>query len=242
MPDIQDTQVVRVSQLDIGDGNLYEFAGANSGIVFDTIADAQAAIQAGTIKDGDVFYIKNDGGTSGYPVFIGTSAQIEAADQAGKLIPGMLIYCTDDGVNDITALQVRYDNTDSGLEATTVQGAIDEINSDLSGTLYNHTCNGTETYKDILNAIYPIVGALSDNDFRRTKLVIAGQTFNASTNYTYTMIYFTGSTEISFKNAQCRNGDSIYRTINMNTTPTIANHDYSNTAIDAHTIVKVIYA
>jgi hypothetical protein len=128
--------VKRVSGLQITDdrGQVVEeveFAGANSGVVFNTIAEAQAAIQSGDVKDGDVFYIKNDG-TSGYPVFIGTSAQITTADNAGNIPAGMLIYCTDDSVNDITALQVGYDNTDSGLEADNIQDAVDELNSDLS--------------------------------------------------------------------------------------------------------------
>lgn len=132
-----DTQVERISQLDIGDGKLYEFAGANNGMVFNDVTEALAAIQAGTVADGDVFYIKNDG-TSGYPVFIGTSAQIAAADNTGKLLPGMLIYCTDDGVNDITALQVSYGNT-------TVKAKLDDIIDNLGNTDISDIGDGTVT-------------------------------------------------------------------------------------------------
>ena len=72
--------------------------------------------------------------------FTGTTAQVEAAIQSGVITEGMVVYITDDGVNE-NAENIGYDNTDSGLTATDVQAAIDEIKSDLptlvSGNLTN---------------------------------------------------------------------------------------------------------
>ena len=72
--------------------------------------------------------------------FTGTMAEVEAAIQAGTITVGMIVNITDDNdAEDFTALQVSYDGTESGSEATSVQGAIDEdkeaikrINTDLS--------------------------------------------------------------------------------------------------------------
>lgn len=83
--------------------------------------------------------------------FTGTMAEVEAAIQAGTITVGMVVTITDDNdADDFTALQVSYDGTESGSEATSVQGAIDEnkaaiarINTDLSAT-NNITLNTEE--------------------------------------------------------------------------------------------------
>lgn len=81
--------------------------------------------------------------------FVGTTEEVEAAIAQGQIEEGMVVFITDDeGDTDISALQVAYDNTTSGLESTETQGAIDELkgvtdqlNNDLS---------------EIKTALYPI--------------------------------------------------------------------------------------
>jgi len=127
-----------VEKLTIGD-TTYELAGSGGGAadipVYETMAEALAAIHAGDIDDGQAFIVTEGG--QGQPIFVGTTAAINAADQAGQIPDGMIIYCTDDEATDgLTALMIDYDNSDSGLEANTVQGAIDEISGDL-GEIYS---------------------------------------------------------------------------------------------------------
>lgn len=65
--------------------------------------------------------------------FIGTRAEINEAMAAGAIPDGMLVYCTDDLTGfPVNADDVIYDNTESGLTATNVQDAIDEVASDIS--------------------------------------------------------------------------------------------------------------
>ena len=124
----------------------------------------------------------------------------------------------------------------------TVTGAIDALNSDLFSELYTHTCNSTDTYKSILNAIYPIVSALDDDHFRRTLIIIGELMLNPTNRYNYVITYFNSVTEISIKRAVVRSDNSIYGVLNINTTPAITNVDYTDTAIGDGIVVKLVYA
>ena len=123
-----DTQVERISQLDIGDGKRYEFAGANSGIVFDTLADAQAAIQAGTVKAGDVFYVKyvSSGGTE--------------VDAAGVGYDNTESELTADNVQDaVDEVVEELGNTDiSDIGDGSLSGAISTLNSKLPSVITSY--------------------------------------------------------------------------------------------------------
>ena len=69
-----------------------------------------------------------------------TQAQYDALSQAEKL-NGTTYYITD-GQNITTASAVTYDNTNSGMTATNVQGAIDEVESTIL-TVHSKTISVT---------------------------------------------------------------------------------------------------
>jgi|GEM_PF-5946931 len=109
----------KISQLDIGDGNIYDLVGGSDIPVYETMAEALAAIQSGEIPNEQPFIVKE--GSQGQPIFVGTTAAINAADQAGQIPDGMIIYCTDDdaGAN-ITASSIEYGSS-------TVKDELDNI-------------------------------------------------------------------------------------------------------------------
>ena len=106
---------------------------------------------------------------AGLPIqYIGTRAEINAAVTAGIITEGMMIYCTDEeGATNITATMVEYDNTNSGLSATSAQGAIDELKSDLSGVTKTVTPSAIVQYSGIsavqVGAILNIYGYAAIN-------------------------------------------------------------------------------
>lgn len=63
----------------------------------------------------------------GNNVFTGTQAEYEEALSLGLIFEGMQVNITDDYNRDLDADVIAYDNTTSGLDSTTVQGAIDEL-------------------------------------------------------------------------------------------------------------------
>lgn len=67
----------------------------------------------------------------GNNVFTGTQAEYEEALSLGLIFEGMQVNITDDYNRDLDADVIVYDNTTSGLDSTTVQGAIDEIDSNV---------------------------------------------------------------------------------------------------------------
>lgn len=64
--------------------------------------------------------------------FTGTKSEVQAAISSGRIKDGDTVTITDDSADELTALSVSYDNTTSGMSATSVQGAVDELNNDLT--------------------------------------------------------------------------------------------------------------
>lgn len=79
----------------------------------------------------------------------GTQAQYDAIVSPD---PNVTYYITDGVVNPMPAKNVEYDNTLSGLSATTVQSAIDEVNAKtLSDGLHNITLESGFTIDEYMN-------------------------------------------------------------------------------------------
>ena len=103
----------------------------------------------GMIPDGSVCIFTDDYATS-TPYIVGTQAQINAMLSQGLLGDGTVCVITDDYTEELNlAENIGYDNTTSGLSADDVQGAIDEVNSDL-----------TELSSRIIVKNYPIVASI----------------------------------------------------------------------------------
>lgn len=83
-----------------------------------------------------------------------TQAEYDALPES-KLTDNVSYYITDGGING-SASTIKYSNVDSGLEATTVQGAIDEIQNEL-GTANSNlvkiqgTIDVNDVYGEILS-------------------------------------------------------------------------------------------
>lgn len=76
-------------------------------------------------------------------------------------------------LNSLTAKWIKYDNTASGLSSTTVQGAVDEVNKQISSVALNSSyrkvlyVNGTDTFS------FSFLGELETTS--RVTLTIKGQ-------------------------------------------------------------------
>ena len=94
------------------------------------------------------------------------------------------------GGNEIQASNVVYDNTTSGLTATSVQGAIDELH-DADAIAYDNTTSGL-TATDVQSAIDEIAQGGGSNDFDLTAHVGSA---TITTSYTYDQ----SSTDIKYE-------------------------------------------
>lgn len=80
----------------------------------------------------------------------------------------------------IPSSKIGYDNTESGLEATTVQGAIDELDSKIKASdeaseiTYDNTESGLEA-ENVQNAIDELVSNKLDEDVIKNKYVLVGE-------------------------------------------------------------------
>ena len=80
----------------------------------------------GTLYRNGIPYV-GSGGAGGVEV---TQAEYDALPTSEKM-NGSIYFITDGSVSYPTASQMRYDNTESGIPSTSVQGAIDELNNGL---------------------------------------------------------------------------------------------------------------
>jgi len=82
------------------------------------------------VKNGRVYSSTSSGSTIGGGSVEMTQAQYDALENPD---PNIIYFITDGDANsDITASGIEYDNTDSGMAATTVQSALDELSGGLT--------------------------------------------------------------------------------------------------------------
>lgn len=91
----------------------------------------------------------------------------------GVLISGITVFAVN-----ISSANVEYDNTNSGLEATTVEGAINELYQDASKKMAINTF-GTALYNESMGNLEPRTASLNLN---KGKYIIAYEWGHAS-NY-----------------------------------------------------------
>ena len=101
-----------------------------------TKAEVEQAIAAGQIKENWTVYITDDieevvPDTSDYKIEYITQEEYDALGEE-KYENDIEYHITDGGINNIIASNIEYDNSVSGLEATTVQSAVDELKDDVS--------------------------------------------------------------------------------------------------------------
>ena len=86
----------------------------------------------------------------GSGAWVGTKEEFELAVKEGKIADGTQVIITDDYESGITASMTLYSNAQSGLVATNVQSAIDELDSTVD-TL-NNTVDTLNNTVDTLNS------------------------------------------------------------------------------------------
>ena len=92
------------------------------------------------------------GGSASNVVYLSQEAYDALPDD--KLTDGVEYRITDANTDSTKARNIAYDNAESGLEATSVQGAIDAVNESLNGLIKSKTITGTTTASGNL----PLIG------------------------------------------------------------------------------------
>lgn len=94
-----------------------------------TMEEVQAAIAAGEIKDDFIIFVTDDFEeiSSDNKIEYVTQEEYDALPDS-KLTDDVEYRITDKGIDSVSASNVKYDGSASGLSAMNVQGAVDEVN------------------------------------------------------------------------------------------------------------------
>ena len=133
------------------------------------IQDGQLLMETDQLNNNKI-YLDLPNGTrvpvGGSGAWVGTKKEFELAVKEGKIADGTQVIITDDYESGITASMTLYSNAQSGLVATNVQSAIDELNSNLSNS--NARINSITNGKGIIS--YASLGELSHGVYRTNEL------------------------------------------------------------------------
>ena len=98
------------------------------------IQDGQLLMETDQLNNNKI-YLDLPNGTrvpvGGSGAWVGTKEEFELAVEEGKIADGTQVIITDDYESGITASMTLYSNAQSGLVATNVQSAIDELDSTI---------------------------------------------------------------------------------------------------------------
>lgn len=129
-----------VNQFLNGKLNLIAGAGGGSVIADDntftgTTAEVEAAIADGLIEDDTIVFITDDfEETSGSKIEYVTQEEYDALPES-KLTDNVEYRITDKGIDSVSASNVTYDGSASGIDAMNVQGAVDELKEELNNSV-----------------------------------------------------------------------------------------------------------
>ena len=142
--------------------------------------------------------ITYSGGGGGCDIVYLTQAEYDALPDS-KLTDGIEYRITDANTSTTVARNIAYDNSESGLEATSVQGAIDTMNERLAvysteekvfgkdydgKTIYEKTFVGTVSTKYNYTPLYQFYKTLATNVYR---IVSCNGDIGASIGYWYSL-------------------------------------------------------
>ena len=116
------------------------------------IQDGQLLMETDQLNNNKI-YLDLPNGTrvpvGGSGAWVGTKEEFELAVEEGKIADGTQVIITDDYESGITASMTLYSNAQSGLVATNVQSAIDEVVEDIN-TLNSNFSNNIEKCSKII--------------------------------------------------------------------------------------------
>lgn len=102
------------------------------------ILDGQLLMETDQLNNNKMYLDLPDGTrvpVGGSGAWVGTQAEFDTASQQGEIAEGTQVIITDDYDFNYSAQEVTYTNSTSGLSATNVQGAIDELDNNLETTI-----------------------------------------------------------------------------------------------------------
>ena len=120
------------------------------------IQDGQLLMETDQLNNNKI-YLDLPNGTrvpvGGSGAWVGTKEEFELAVEEGKIADGTQVIITDDYESGITASMTLYSNAQSGLVATNVQSAIDEVSAKI----------GQENISQVGNSVTGAINNLNSN-------------------------------------------------------------------------------
>ena len=142
------------------------------------VQDGQLLMETDQLNNNKI-YLDLPNGTrvpvGGSGAWVGTKEEFELAVEEGKIADGTQVIITDDYESGITASMTLYSNAQSGLVATNVQSAIDELDSTI----------------DTLNSNFENKFATIETDVTTTQKIISYPNGFNYNNCVVTTLYFT---------------------------------------------------
>ena len=171
------------------------------------IQDGQLLMETDQLNNNKI-YLDLPNGTrvpvGGSGAWVGTKEEFELAVEEGKIADGTQVIITDDYESGITASMTLYSNAQSGLVATNVQSAIDEVSAKI----------GQENISQVGNSVTGAINNLNSN-FSELKKI-------------YSVEIECGSIQINAKSfAIVNTGSKLYgkKIINIEPIPTASDID-----------------
>ena len=116
------------------------------------IQDGQLLMETDQLNNNKI-YLDLPNGTrvpvGGSGAWVGTKKEFEVAVEEGKIADGTQVIITDDYESGITASMTLYSNAQSGLVATNVQSAIDEVVEDINTLNSNLSSMNYSMYSEL---------------------------------------------------------------------------------------------
>ena len=120
------------------------------------VQDGQLLMETDQLNNNKI-YLDLPNGTrvpvGGSGAWVGTKKEFEVAVKEGKIADGTQVIITDDYESGITASMTLYSNAQSGLVATNVQSAIDEVSAKI----------GQENISQVGNSVTGAINNLNSN-------------------------------------------------------------------------------
>ena len=145
----------------------------------------------------------------------------------------------------VAAADVTYSNTTSGLAATNVQAAIDEVNGKITGsTTISVTADGVKTNAQLLNDLFALIGsAINDPGFINAKLVASVSVMDVASIQTEQVRFgfvYVGASSATLRGAILKASGSSYGDCTLNSSG-VTMGDASSTVPASGTVYKIVY-
>ena len=196
------------------------------------VQDGQLLMETDQLNNNKI-YLDLPNGTrvpvGGSGAWVGTKEEFELAVEEGKIADGTQVIITDDYESGITASMTLYSNAQSGLVATNVQSAIDEVSAKI----------GQENISQVGNSVTGAINNLNSNfnNYEIKILTSTETTSNVGTfSFNYTNELPNGGTLLLAYTANSNYWCKLYGFSNGNCVLGISDFNNQNSANIQHTV------